>query len=72
MSDSNLITYRIEDDGANEEDNGKHFKGSPPRAKMEKEKYDKWSAEYAYRGSRVVNNNGFAPVAFVKIFSNER
>ena len=72
MSDLTLISYRIEDYGANEEENGKHIEDSPPCVVLENEKYDKWSTEYADRGSRVVNNNGFAPVVFDKIFSNER
>jgi len=72
MSDLNLIAYRIEDDGAYQEDNRKHFKDSPPCAEMKREKYDQWSAEYADRGSGIVNGNGFAPFVFNKIFSDER
>lgn len=72
MSDLYLFTDRIEDEGARQEEDGKHDKDSTPRVELEKEKNDQGGGEYADWGTRIVNRNGFTPPVFGEIFRNER
>jgi len=72
MPDPHLVADIIENDGADEKNNSEYLKDSSPPEEMEQQKRDKWSAEYGYRGRRVVDRDGLAPVFFREILSNER